>query len=78
MKEFIIGRSPDADIRIETDPYVSPRHARAWQDEYGSVWVEDLGSTNGTRVNGARVITRTRIYPGDVVSVGRTDLPWRP
>ena len=37
------------------------------------LWVEDVGSTNGTFVNGARVTTPRRLGKGDVVRVGQTD-----
>ena len=75
---YTVGTSTQADIRVE-DEYASPLHARLYQDEAGQVWVEDLVSTNGTFVNGARVPLgqSMRVGPGDVVRVGRTDLPWR-
>jgi pSer/pThr/pTyr-binding forkhead associated (FHA) protein len=38
------------------------------------VWVQDLGSTNGTLVNGVRIDGPRRLEPGDVVRVGETDL----
>jgi pSer/pThr/pTyr-binding forkhead associated (FHA) protein len=38
------------------------------------IWVEDVGSTNGTFVNGARLEEPRRLEPGDVVRVGETDL----
>jgi pSer/pThr/pTyr-binding forkhead associated (FHA) protein len=38
------------------------------------VWVEDLRSTNGTFVNGARVTTERRLQPGDVLRLGQTEL----
>jgi pSer/pThr/pTyr-binding forkhead associated (FHA) protein len=78
--ELVIGRSPDAAIRVDDD-YTSPRHARVWQDEHGQAWIEDLGSTNGTwirRPSGAvRVGGPTKIYPGDEIGIGRTSLPWK-
>lgn len=77
-ESYIIGNKPPADVVIEGDPYVSTRHARTWRDTEGRVWIEDLGSTNGTFVNERRVWQATGIGPGDVVRVGRTPLPWRP
>lgn len=38
------------------------------------LWVEDVGSTNGTFVNGARVTTARLLVPGDIVRIGQTDL----
>lgn len=76
-ESYTIGSSPHADISIEGDQYLSPRHARVFRADDGQVWIEDLGSTNGTFVNGMRVTTPTPISPGDVVRVGRSDLPWK-
>ena len=76
VKSWTVGSSPDADITV-ADEYVSPRHARLYQHETGQAWVEDLGSTNGTWVNGQRCYGATRIYPGDTLRIGRQDLPWR-
>lgn len=76
VRVVIFGRSPDADVTIP-DQYASPRHAAVTQWDNGAVTVEDLGSTNGTRLNGHRVDGRELMRPGDVLTIGRTDLPWR-
>jgi pSer/pThr/pTyr-binding forkhead associated (FHA) protein/EAL domain-containing protein (putative c-di-GMP-specific phosphodiesterase class I) len=61
-----LGRSETADIQIDS-PKVSREHARVmW--EAGEFWVQDLGSTNGTFVNGER-IERARLADGDVFLV---------
>ena len=63
----IVGRARDVDFRVD-DPNVSRRHAAIyWAD--GSVVVEDLGSTNGTMVNGYPV-KNTVLRPNDVVAIG--------
>jgi hypothetical protein len=63
----IVGRARDVDFRVD-DPNVSRRHAAIyWAD--GRVVVEDLGSTNGTMVNGYPV-TNTVLRPNDVVVIG--------
>ncbi|HVI17107.1 MAG TPA: FHA domain-containing protein, partial [Gaiellales bacterium] len=64
-----IGRSSDCDVRVD-DANVSRRHAevRRIGDGYSLV---DLGSTNGTEVNGQR-IQETALMNGDVISVGTT------
>ncbi|WP_437926525.1 sigma 54-interacting transcriptional regulator [Sorangium sp. So ce291] len=63
-----IGRSPDADIRVE-DPSASRRHAKV-QVQGGTVRLIDLGSRNGLRVNGAVLEGARDIAPGDVVTIG--------
>jgi pSer/pThr/pTyr-binding forkhead associated (FHA) protein len=68
-----VGRGPECDLHIDDDDYVSSRHAR-FEPRYDGVWVEDMGSTNGTFVNGARVTTARLLHSGDVVRVGHTDL----
>jgi len=70
-----IGRSEDADVTID-DPYASEFHARVgYQD--GTVVVNDLGSTNGTYVNGRRVTAPVPVGKGDTVQIGKTILEVR-
>jgi pSer/pThr/pTyr-binding forkhead associated (FHA) protein len=65
---FVIGRQPDSDFVID-ERTVSRRHATLRRAENG--WLlEDLGSLNGTRVNGKRVVTRASVTPGDVLGFG--------
>jgi DNA-binding NtrC family response regulator len=64
---LVVGREHDADVVI-TDPGLSREHAR-FELTGDEAWVEDLGSTNGTRVNG-QAIDRARLRPGDVVHLG--------
>lgn len=71
----VIGRSPDADIQI-SDPYSSEFHARVGIQD-GQVVVHDLGSTNGTYVNGRRVTSPTSVSRGDTVQIGKTILEVR-
>lgn len=63
-----VGRSPNADIVIGAG-YVSARHAR-FTLMGQNLFVEDLGSTNGTGVNGQRISAPTALRSGDVVNVG--------
>ena len=70
--QVIVGRDPEADLVLE-DPTVSGRHARVTSDGGGQITVFDLGSKNGTAVNGER-ITRTGLLPGDQVDIGATVL----
>ncbi len=67
-----IGRSPEADILVE-DPEVSRHHARVGRDGDGSFFAEDLGSRNGTLLNGAR-ISRAPLDFGDKLTVGSTSM----
>ena len=65
----VLGRSRDADVRIE-DPNVSRRHAEIVQ-EGSTYWLVDLGSTNGTEVDGRRV-QRVRLADGSRFTIGET------
>lgn len=67
-----VGRRPDATIRM-TEPFVSSEHAEITRDE-GRWWLRDLGSTNGTFVNGQRISAPTGIRAGDIVQFGRITL----
>jgi len=64
----VIGRSPECDLAI-TDTFLSSRHARFSADG-GDLFIEDLGSTNGSYVNQERVVTRTQLERGDIVQTG--------
>ena len=68
-----VGRGGQNDLVLEGDEFASARHARIEVRGDGA-WVQDLDSTNGTYVNGARVAGAQRLDPGDVVRVGETDL----
>ena len=69
----IVGRGPESGVSIDGDEFASAQHARIEASPDG-VWIEDLGSTNGTFVNGARVTAKRVLQPGDVVRVGETEL----
>ena len=71
--QLTIGRGSQNDIPIATDEYASARHAR-FEPRQDGVWVQDLGSTNGTFLNGTRLDRPRRLAQGDVVRVGETDL----
>ncbi|MFO7293582.1 MAG: FHA domain-containing protein [Actinomycetes bacterium] len=66
----VIGRSPEADIVID-DPYASEFHLRLVATENG-LTLHDLGSTNGTYLNGRRVTAPAELRRGDAVQVGKT------
>lgn len=69
----IAGRGPESSLQLDGDDFASARHARI-EPRVDGVWVEDLGSTNGTFVNGARVTTERLLQPGDVLRLGQTEL----
>jgi len=66
----VLGRSDDADVMLD-DPYASDFHLR-FGTENGQVVVNDLGSTNGTYVNGRRISSPVSLSQGDAVQVGKT------
>jgi hypothetical protein len=72
-----VGRGPGSTLRCDDDDFVSSRHALITPAAEG-VWVEDLGSTNGTYVNGAPVTTARLLQAGDVIRVGDTQFRVEP
>jgi len=68
-----IGRGGQNDVQIEADEFASARHVRI-EPRRDGVWVNDLGSTNGTFVNGVRVDRPRKLANGDVVRAGETEL----
>ncbi len=64
----VIGRAADADLTLE-DPRISRRHAKIAVDAKGTAVLEDLGSSNGTFVNGAQ-IQRHKLRAGDTLQFG--------
>jgi len=66
-----VGRGPDNDIALDDD-FASTVHARL-EPRANGVWIEDVGSTNGTVVNGVRLTGRVKLERGDMIRVGETD-----
>ena len=70
--ELVIGRSRTCDLSIE-DRFLSRRHARLYRE--GDSWlIEDLGSRNGTFVNGRRIERPEAVRPGDVLTMSASRL----
>ena len=67
------GRAGDNTAVLDGDDYASTHHARVEATRDG-VWLVDLGSTNGTWVNGEQLDGRRRLRDGDVVRIGQTEL----
>jgi len=65
------GRSDGADIRVE-DPFASSAHARIFE-RGGFMHVEDLGSTNGTYLNGRQVRSAQRLSTADTIRIGDSE-----
>jgi len=73
--EMLIGRAAGDELgRLHDDPEISRRHARISRGPDGQLTIEDLGSANGTRVNGRRIEGIQALDLGDVVKVGQTVL----
>jgi FHA domain len=68
-----VGRGAQNDVSIEGDEFASARHVRV-EPRRDGVWVSDIGSTNGTYVNGVRIDRPRKLVQGDVVRVGETEL----
>ncbi|HUG07987.1 MAG TPA: FHA domain-containing protein [Acidimicrobiia bacterium] len=66
----VLGRSDETDVVLD-DPYASDFHLRLVSQENGMM-LHDLGSTNGTYVNGRRVSAPTELKRGDTIQVGKT------
>jgi pSer/pThr/pTyr-binding forkhead associated (FHA) protein len=69
--ELTIGRSPGCGVSMPEDIYTSTLHARLFRHNE-QLWVEDLGSTNGTYVNSERIAKAVRLGKGDMLQVGST------
>ncbi|MDA1049291.1 MAG: FHA domain-containing protein [Planctomycetota bacterium] len=75
MKSWLIGGASECDLIVDVD-VVSAHHCRLTQASDG-FYVEDLGSTNGTFVNGERLAGKVRISLADSVTLGRDiKMPW--
>lgn len=69
----VAGRGPESSLQLDGDDFASAQHALI-APRVDGVWVEDLRSTNGTFVNGARVTSERLLRPGDVLRLGQTEL----
>lgn len=68
---LLLGRDKPAEVIID-DVFASARHARiSARGPYN--YLEDLGSTNGTYLNGARIDGQARLSPGDKITIGDTE-----
>ncbi len=72
-EEVTVGRSPGCAVPLDDDTFASSIHARVFRRS-GELWIEDLGSTNGTFLNDERLEVPARLRRGDRVKVGSTIL----
>lgn len=70
----IIGRGHDSHLKIPDDT-ISHRHASIFEEPEG-IFIQDLGSRNGTLVNGMRMEGKTPIHPGDSIQLGRITIKY--
>ena len=73
--DYVIGRDPECQIRVDADR-VSGTHAKLILN-YDHALIEDLGSPNGTQVNGQAVAERTRLWPNQKIQVGTATIRLR-
>ena len=71
--EATIGRGGGCTISLPADTFVSQVHARVVERD-GQLFIEDLGSTNGTFLNGKQVAKTARVRKGDQMQIGSTVL----
>jgi pSer/pThr/pTyr-binding forkhead associated (FHA) protein len=71
--ELTVGRAPGCGVPLPDDTFVSQLHARVFRRD-GGLFVEDLGSTNGTFLNSKPVSTAVPLRKGDRLQVGKTVL----
>lgn len=74
--EVTVGRAGGCAINLPDDTFVSQLHARVFRRD-GAIFVEDLGSTNGTYLNGRKVTAPVTVRKGDQVQFGRTTMEVR-
>jgi hypothetical protein len=74
-RRTLVGRAPSADLRLD-DPQVSRLHARIEMRDDG-VYVEDLGSRNGTRVDGANVQGSRCLRVDEEIEIGAASIIFR-
>src|SRR5690349_11302070 len=72
--ELVLGREAVGAGTLGDDGRLSRRHARIFRAPGGGLLIEDLGSSNGTFVNGQRIGAATIIQPGDRVHIGGSEL----
>jgi hypothetical protein len=70
---LLLGRGSSNDVNLSRDEFASSKHARV-EPRRDGVWVDDVGSTNGTYLNGIRLTRAKKLAAGDVMRIGETEL----
>jgi pSer/pThr/pTyr-binding forkhead associated (FHA) protein len=73
-EELVIGRGAEGEGRLADDIELSRMHARVVREPGGGFMIEDLGSTNGTFVNGLQITGPQPLSDGDTIEVGSTTM----
>lgn len=73
---IVLGRSASTDIPVD-DSGVSRQHLRVETRGESTYVVSDLGSTNGTYVDGKKISSETRIFDGSIINIGQTKIVFR-
>ena len=76
IKVFKVGRLAENNLYLQ-DIWISRRHAMIQQDSTNTYYAIDLGSANGTFINGIRIITPTKLAHGDIISFGKTNFTFQ-
>ena len=75
-EEVTVGRAGGCGVPIPDDTFVSQVHARVFRRD-GDLYVEDLGSTNGTYLNKRKITTAAAMRKGDKLQIGKTTMEVR-
>ena len=71
-KEYLVGRKPQMDLCIPDDGYVSGTHCKFEMKET-VLYITDMGSSNGTKVNGTKIEAPTPLADNDTVRIGKVE-----
>lgn len=69
---YLVGRRPQMDLCIPDDGYVSGTHCKFEMTE-GDLFLTDLESSNGTKVNGEKITAKTRVTENDIIRIGKME-----
>jgi hypothetical protein len=70
--EFLVGRRPQMDLCIPDDGYVSGTHCK-FEITEDNLYLTDLESSNGTKVNGNKITDRVQVTENDIVRIGKAE-----